>query len=177
VTARHIYVDETKQRGYVLVASVQIAAELGDLRKTMRGLVLRGQTRIHMAKESDPRRRAICDAICAATVNATIYDAAQRYKDPLDARAACLQALINDIALGEQTLLVLEQDDSIVHWDRQRLIEMTRAAGRRDTLRYEHHRARSELLLAVPDAIAWCWARGGQWKRRIQPVISAVKRV
>jgi hypothetical protein len=69
----------------------------------------------------------------AATVDATIYDAAQRYKDPLDARAACLQALISDIALGEQTLLVFEQDDSIVHWDRQRLIEMTRAKGPRDT--------------------------------------------
>lgn len=177
MTARHIYVDETKQRGYVLVASVHIADELGDLRKTMRGFILRGQTRIHMAKESDPRRRAICDAICAAAVNATIYDAGQRYKDPLDARNACLQALIRDITAGEQTLLVFEQDDSIIHWDRQRLIELTRGEGRRDTLRYEHQRARSELLLAVPDAIAWCWARGGQWRRRIQPVISAVKQV
>jgi hypothetical protein len=82
--------------------------------------------------------------------------------------------LIRDITVGEQMLLVLEQDDSIIHWDKQRLIELTRAQGRRDTLRYEHHRARSELLLAVPDAIAWCWARGGQWKQRIQPVIFAV---
>jgi hypothetical protein len=177
MTARHIYVDETKQRGYVLVASVHIADELDDLRKTMRGFVLRGQTRIHMAKESDQRRRAICDAICAAEVKATIYDAGQRYKDPLDARSACLQALIGDITVSEQTLLVLEQDDSIIHWDRQRLIELTRAQGRRNTLRYGHHRARSELLLTVPDAIAWCWARGNQWKRRIRPVVTAVKQV
>lgn len=177
MTARHIYVDETKQRGYVLVASVHIANDLDDLRKAMRGFILRGQTRIHMAKESDPRRRTICDAICAAGVNATIYDAGQRYKDPLAARDACLQALIRDITVGEQTLLVLEQDDSIIHWDRQRLIELTRTQGHRDTLRYEHHRAKSELLLAVPDAIAWCWARGGQWKRQIRPVISAVKQV
>lgn len=63
MTARHIYVDETKERGYVLVASVHIADNLSDLRKTIRGLVLRGQTRVHMAKESDPRRRAICAAI------------------------------------------------------------------------------------------------------------------
>lgn len=177
MTARHIYIDETKERGYVLVASFHIADNLSDLRKTMRGLVLRGQTRVHMAKESDPRRRAICAAICAASVNATIYDAGQRYRDPLHARSACLQAVISDTNVGEETLIVLEQDDSIIHWDRQRLIELTRAEGRRENLRYEHRRAKTELLLTVPDAIAWCWARGGHWKRRIEPVITTVKQV
>lgn len=177
MTARHIYIDETKERGYVLVASIHIASDLSDLRKTMRGFVLRGQTRIHMAKESDPRRRAICAAICAAGVSATIYDAGQRYKDPLDARSACLQAVIGDTTVGEETLLILEQDDSIIGWDRRRLIELTRTRSRRDTLRYEHRRAKTELLLTVPDAIAWCWARGGHWKRRIEPVITAVRQV
>jgi hypothetical protein len=28
-----------------------------------------------------------------------------------------------------------------------------------------------ELMLAVPDAIAWCWAKGGVWKARIRPVV------
>lgn len=60
---------------------------------------------------------------------------------------------------------------------RQRLIELTRAEGRRHNLRYEHRRAKTELLLTVPDAIAWCWARGGHWKRRIEPVITTVKQV
>jgi hypothetical protein len=55
-----------------------------------------------MAKESDPRRRAICDAICAAEVKATIYDAGQRYKDPPDARNACRQALITAIFAVKQ---------------------------------------------------------------------------
>lgn len=81
----------------------------------MRQFVLRGQTRVHMAKESDQRRRTICAAICAASVNATIYDAGQRYRDPLDARSACLQAVISDTTAGEETLIVLEQDDSIIN--------------------------------------------------------------
>jgi hypothetical protein len=50
--------------------------------------------------------------------------------------------------------------------DTQHLIEFTRAAGCRDTLRYEHRRASAEQLLAIPDAIAWCWANGGDWRRR-----------
>jgi hypothetical protein len=38
---------------------------------------------------------------------------------------------------------------------------------RSDTLRYEHRRAAAEQLLTLPDAIAWCWAKGGDWRRRI----------
>jgi hypothetical protein len=178
VTARHIYIDETKERGYILVATVHIAAEAAALRKTMRSFVLRGQTRIHMAKESDQRRRAISDAICAAGVTATIYDAGRSYGvDQLAARAACLQAVINDIPAREQTLLVLEQDDSLIHWDKQFLYRAVRAAGLADTLRYEHHRAKSDLLLTIPDAIAWCWARGSPWRERITPAVSAVTQV
>lgn len=59
------------------------------------------------------------------------------------------------------TLVVTKLDR--LSWDNQRLIEFIREAGCRDTLRYERRRVASELLLAVPDAIAWCWAKGGDW--------------
>jgi hypothetical protein len=177
MTTRHIYIDETKERGYILVASAHIATDVDALRKTMRRFVLRGQNRIHMAKESNTRRRQIAAAICEASVTATIYDAGHRYKDPLDARKACLEGVIDDVAAGEETFLVLEQDDSIIHWDRQRLIELTRAAGCRDTLRYEHQRTKADLVLTVPDAIAWCWARGGRWKQHVRPAVIDVKEV
>jgi hypothetical protein len=109
-------------------------------------------------------------------MTATIYDAGHRYPGQLPARAACLQAVIDDVKAGQQTLLVLEQDDSLIHWDKQRLIEMVRGAGCGGTLRYEHRRAKTELLLTVPDAIAWCWARGGQWRERISAA-ATVKQV
>lgn len=176
MTARHIFIDETKDRDYLLVASVHVATDVISLRRTMRSLVLKGQNRIHMAKESDSRRRAIADAICSAGVTATIYDAGRGYADELAARAACLQAVVNDLT-GEQTLLVIEQDDSLMHWDRRFLYRTVRAAGRADTLRYEHHRAKTEPALAIPHAIAWCWARGGSWRQRIQPAVTTVIRV
>jgi hypothetical protein len=72
---------------------------------------------------------------------------------------------------------VLEQDDSILRWDRKFLYEAVRAAGLEGRVRYEHHRAKAELLLSVPDAIAWCWARGGQWKEHVKPAIMQVKQV
>lgn len=177
MTSRHIYVDETKERDYILVASTHAGAEADAVRKAMRALVLRGQTRVHFTKESNTRRAVIVDAICAAGVTATVYDAGRGRASQLAARAACLQALVGDVDAYEQTLLVLEQDESLLHWDRRFLYEAVRAAGLADALRYEHHRARSELLLAIPDAIAWCWARGGLWKQRIQPAIGAVRHV
>jgi len=79
-------------------------------------------------------------------------------------------------AVGE-TRLVLEQDDSLVQWDGQRLIELARAAGCRDRVRYDHLRASAEQLLAVPDAVAWCWARGGEWRSRVEPVVHLVRDV
>lgn len=176
MTARHIYVDETKERGYVMVASVHLGPETAALRAAIRRLVLPGQHRLHMAKESPTRRKAIAEAICSAGVAATIYDAGRRYSNDVSARAACLEALIADIDTNQQTLLVIEQDDSLIRWDKQRLIELIRAAGCGDRVRYEHSRARAELLLSVPDAIAWCWARGGQWRQRVAAVTS-VKQV
>jgi hypothetical protein len=178
MTARHIYIDETKERGYVLAASTHVASDVDALRKTLRdNLVLRGQARIHMATERDSRRREISDIICRAGVTATVCNAEQRYRDPLDARAACLQAIVADIPPGMETLLVVEQDDSILHWDKQFLYNAVRAASLAHTVRYVHHRARTELLLSVPDAIAWCWARGGSWRKRILPAVSTVRHV
>lgn len=74
-------------------------------------------------------------------------------------------------------MLVLEQDDTLLSWVNRRLIKFTRDAGCRETVRYEHRRAASDPLLAVPDAIAWCWAKGGDWRRRVEPVVTTVREV
>jgi hypothetical protein len=173
----HVFVDETKNRGYVLVAVVILPGDVGLTRKIIRGLILPGQRRLHMKHESEPRKRAIATAIVDACVQATVYDAGRRYRNERGQRAACLHALVTDAAGRRDTMLVLEQDESLRGWDNQQLIELTRAAGCRDTLRYEHCRAADEPLLSIPDAIAWCWARGGDWRRRIGPVITAVRDV
>ena len=110
-------------------------------------------------------------------MQATIYDAGIRYRNERERRAACLRAIVGDAAACGHEMLVLEQDDSLLSWDNRQLIEFTRAAGCHGTLRYEHRRAATELALAVPDAIAWCWAKGGDWRRRIEPVVVEVRNV
>lgn len=52
------------------------------------------------------------------------------------------------------------------------LYRAVRAAGLEATLRYEHRRAATERLLGIPEAFAWCWAKGGHWRSHIRPVIT-----
>lgn len=174
----HVFVDETKRAGYVL-AAVSVA-EPGAARKVLRGLVLPGQRRIHMKHERTSRRGTIVAAVVAIPdVQVRIYDAARRYPTDNAARAACLAALVEDLGEAERTdtRLVLEQDDSLISFDNQRLVEGVRATGQQDTLHYEHARAHAEPLLALPDITAWCWARSGEWRRRITPIIAATRTI
>jgi len=84
------YVDETKRRGYLLVAAVVLPPDLDSVRKVLRGLVLPGQRRLHMKDENDQRRRSIATAIAVSGVTATIYDAGRRYRtNASDAQRAC----------------------------------------------------------------------------------------
>ena len=66
---------------------------------------------------------------------------------------------------------------TMVKFDNQKLIEYTRAAGCRDTLHYEHKRPHADALLAIPDAIAWCWAKGGHWRKLINPAVTVTRDV
>jgi hypothetical protein len=67
----HVFVDESKRRGYLLVASVVVPGDLDSVRRVLRGLVLPGQRRLHMKDENDQRRRSIASAITVSGVTAT----------------------------------------------------------------------------------------------------------
>ncbi|WP_269306449.1 hypothetical protein [Aeromicrobium sp. HA] len=53
-----------------------------------------------------------------------------------------------------------------------RVLASTLQERRATGITYSHQTLASQPLLALPDVIAWCWARGGDWRRRVQPVIS-----
>lgn len=170
----HVFVDETKNRNYLMVAAVAVPADLTQLRQTVKGLLLPGQRRIHMATESVRRKKIIADTIAGTGVRATIFDAGTSHLDERSARRACLREVVAHAAGLGASRLVLERDDSLLVHDKQWLVEITRELNCRDFLRYEHARAAQEQLLAVPDVIAWCWAKGGDWRRRIEPVLVKV---
>jgi len=174
----YIYVDESKQRDYLLVASVHVDSDLAEHRAVVRDLLLPGQRYLHMKNEKAGRKRTIAQALVTAGVTATVYRAGPPLlRTEKDRRAACLRALVADHAAAPATHIVFDQDDTLLSFDNQRLIEYTRATGCRDRLRYEHKRPNADTLLGIPDAIAWCWAKGGPWRQLIAPAIISVRDV
>jgi len=170
----HVFVDESKSRGYLLIAAVVLPRELAVTRRAVRDLLLPGQKRLHMKSEGMAQRKSILAAFTQMGFAATIYRAGATFKTDLQRREACLNGIVTDILSAGHTFLCLESDETLDARDRRQLAALTRAAGADFAFEYRHARAAQEPLLAVPDAVGWAWARGGEWRRRTQPLVSGV---
>ncbi|MGQ0464149.1 MAG: hypothetical protein ACT4QG_02395 [Sporichthyaceae bacterium] len=169
----HAFVDESKVRGLLLVAAVIAPRDLAASRRAMTELCMPGQYRVHFAKERRSRRSQILDVVCDLDVQLDIVDATS-IRIQKTARHAGLNALVGVLAAGDCRRLVLEQDDSLVDFDRTILYAAVHGAGFAQQFSYEHLPARSESLLWIPDAAAWCWTAGGHWRDRIRPMVRNV---
>lgn len=168
------FVDESKARELIVVCTVASPDDVADARRELRRLRMKGQRRLHFKSESDPRRRLICSALVTLPLSVTIYRTGA--KADRTARGRALDAIVRDLAAIEADRLVIERDDSLVQSDRAVLYEAVRAHGV-PGLRYEHPSAHEEPLLWASDAVAWCYARGGAWRERVDPIIESVTRV
>lgn len=170
----HVFVDETKNRGYLIAAAAVLPPEVNLARRTVEGLCRPGQRRIHFTKEKDSRRRQIITAVAALNVRVDIYDASACH-DRI-ARTRCLEALTENLAGQGRVRLVLERDDSVLAHDKRVLFERVRKTGATE-LEYLFLRAHEECLLSIPDAVAWCWAKGGSWRTAVRPMIDQIHRL
>ncbi|MGH9090465.1 MAG: hypothetical protein ACRDZR_03650 [Acidimicrobiales bacterium] len=174
---RHFFIDETKRAGYV-IAAVSVAVPAAT-RGVVRGLVAPGRRRLHMVDERPRHRPIIIDTLLSCDIEAWIYNAGRAHRTEREARAACLRALVADLAaLGGSTRLIIELDRTLGGADRSVLYQASRRSPRRGfDLHYDHRTSHEELLLGLPDVIAWCWARSAEWRRRIMPVVTRVRSV
>jgi hypothetical protein len=168
----HAFADECKAHGYRLAVAVVETRELDQLRKVIRDVMLPGQRRPHMCRENDKQRKRIIKALTCAGTCVTIYDTSEVRDRPR--RDVALERLVDDLAKMGANRLVLERDDSVYDSDRKVIRERSLVAGCQGILGYEHMRAYEELLLAIPDAVAWCVQKGGGWKDKAAPLISEV---
>ena len=173
---QRVYIDESKARNYLMAAAVIVPTDARELRKAVRGLLLARQSGLHMKTERDSRRRKILSTFVDCGVTATIYDAGGSDRPQLTRRAACLDAIVVDAQSGGHGHLILDRDDTLIHADRISIIAATQRIGYHE-LTYEHQKSKHDLLLAIPDAVAWAWAKGGDWRRRAELIVVEVKNV
>lgn len=162
--ATHVFVDESKGRGLLVAAAVCAADDTPTHRKALRALLLPGQERLHFNHERPRRRNQIVDVIAGFGVRVCLYRAE---RDDAAGRSACLRAVIRDNA-GSAHRVVIERDESTYDFDRRTLKDAVGAYGCRDTLRWDLLAPKQDPMLWLPDAVAWCWARGGTWRHAVR---------
>lgn len=178
MTSRHVYVDESKAGDYLLAAATVMPGDIDMTRRALNSLLLGGQSRLHMVRESDARRRQMLSTMASLGVSATIYRAARgSAKTEIELRGRCLDALVHDLAPLGGSQIVLELDVSLERRDLARLFQAVQREGRERSLKYRHEKASQEPLLAIPDAVAWAWSRGRDWRRRAAEFVLEVRDV
>ena len=170
-----LFLDESKTKGYTVSAVAISTPNIVSVRRRVAELRLKGQRRIHFTKESDRRRRTILSTMTSLRVTAHIYSLGSCLSDE-EGRRRCLTALVDDAATLGVSRIVLEQDDSVIAFDRQ-VLALELASRDNKSVTYRHERAASEPLLWIADAVAWSYTRGGEWRERASPLIHSVKEV
>lgn len=175
----HVFIDETKAKGYLVVAAMCPDTSLQAARRTIGRLVLPGQRSIHMKREGARRRSTIADAVAGVSdigVTAVVLDAGRGPEPEHVRRERALREVVGLAATESVAHLVLDLDQTLVAKD-ARTIAL--AIGELDatSITYSHQSLATQPLLSIPDVIAWCWARGGEWRRRVMPIVSTVREV
>lgn len=121
-----------------------------------------------MKSESDRKRRQILDAIAELSPQVSIFCAEKGGRPEYARRDHCLRALVASMRANQPSLLCLDREEGSVDADRRVIIEQSRLWR---TFEYRHMSSADEPLLWIPDAIAWSWPRGGQFRNKVEDLI------
>jgi hypothetical protein len=168
-----VYCDESKASGFVLAASYMPCGEVPRIRGVVDHLRLQRQVRIHFRREEDSRKERILAALIElGCISSVVYDA--QGHSLKDGRDLAIARMADDCALAAIGRIVLETDDSARLQDKQIISARLTMAGRETQTSFTHMRASDDGVLGVPDTVAWCYAKGGAWLRRAEPLIKEV---
>ena len=168
--------DESERADLMLVGVVTVAPGAAvDTRRELRRLLLPGQRRVHTAKESPRRRRALLDVVAALDLNATVFTTRRAPRQSRsDTRRDLIEAACaHVIAAGAVSWTLDNQDPAQAERDRHTIAALL---GDARHLVYDHRPSHDEPLLWAIDAIVWAVGAGPPWSRRVDKV-TTVKRL
>lgn len=170
-----VFADESQARGLLVAAVTVPCSSVGSARTKVGSLKLKGQERIHFYSEKPERRRYLLAEFLQLPIDAVIYDASG-HGDQKEARIAAITRLAQGAASNGTKRLVLDRHVAADR-DREIISKELAAAGRLHDVSVHHMQGKHECLLALPDAVAWCYAKGGEWRRLVSPLVTNVIRV
>jgi hypothetical protein len=164
-----IFVDESKNKKYVVAATSVPPDRIQDCQKTLRGLLLPGQTRLHFTREGDRRRKVILAEMAKLDVWVGIWQVAGLRER--EARRICLTAVVEAAFQTQAESVIFERDESLERSDRRLVFELSQRFAETKPVPFRHSDPQEQPLLWVSDAVAWCYSRGGDWTRRVSPLV------
>jgi hypothetical protein len=171
--SRFVYVDESKVPPFSVAASIVSAHDVGTVRHTLCQLLLTNQKRLHFKSEKDQRRRTHLQTMARLPVSVWLYRAEATSGGEIRKRSACLTALIEDLAGQDGDVrLYIENDQSVVRHDRATIYAALAKQAAYDQISYCHVAAKDEPGLWISDAVAWCWPKGGTWRKLAEPLVT-----
>jgi hypothetical protein len=135
-------------------------------------LLLRGQSRFHMSKESPRRRKEILDRILEMPFPALIFEIDNKSLKPNTARSHLLIALGAHASWSSISKLIFDRSTS-ENLDTRVLLDLFQSTGHR--LTFNHLQSSAEPGLWVSDSILWSYAKGGEWRRTVMSRIKVFR--
>jgi hypothetical protein len=118
-------------------------------------------------------RGLLADAVARWPVEIRIYMRTYR-RNPEAARQICVERLLADLLARHAGRLVLDSREEQDQVDSRTIRRALRKHHEASQLTWEHADSTAELLLTLPDLAGWCYGAGGEWRKRIEPVLSDV---
>jgi hypothetical protein len=143
--------ESERDRRYYLCVAIVEPAYVTSARKQLNSFRLRGQRELHFAQENQSRRRALVDWPTSVSRTGSKRTAENRRTSTRDRQPRRTRR--HDTTTIQRIL-----GDHPSRWN----------------FSYEHNDSKLEPLCWVADAAAWCFGAGGDWRRRIMPIIDDV---
>jgi hypothetical protein len=166
---QQLFVDETKAKGFTFAVATLPDNNLKSARSRLKAMRSAGQRSLHFKNESTRRRRWILAEIHSQGWQAVVLQSSEN--NMRAARTHCIALLLGLAKTVAATKVTLELDQSLERYDRRDLYQLSRQIGLPESFQYLLLPRHAEPGLWVPDAVAWCFARGGSWRDRIQPIL------
>jgi len=166
--------DESERADRMLVGIVFVPTDaLGAARTELRGLLLPGERRIHTAKESPHRRRALLDLVNGLDLRAVVL----RLRRPvglhrIEGRSLLLEAATGIVVgSGASAWTLDDQDPAQCMRDRASIAHALAGLDHRAQLVYDHRPGHAEPLPWAADALCWAAGAGPAWRRRVAGIV------
>lgn len=171
------FVDESIQRRtYSMVAVLVPSDRVAEMRKRTRSLLLPGQSRLHMSKESLGRQRHLVGEVASFGVEAIVASRPLGRLSDRQLRDACLADLVATALQKGVVRLSIESCDQD-RQDRQLVAQSLGASRAGFADGYHHYRGAHDPLLWLPDIVAWAYGKGGRWAATVASAVTPARKL